>query len=245
MSAELLGVPPAALLLVAAAVLLGAGVQSLVGLGLGLVVAPVTALAAPGLVPALPITLAMLLPLATLAREREDVDWRALAWLVPPRLPGTVVGVWVVASLGDRTIGVAVAVVVLAAVAATGVGVRVPVDRPTLLGAGFLSGITGTATSIGGPPVALLLQHRPARQLRTTLAVFFLLGALISLVGLAVGGELEGRGLVLGLALSPLLAFGAWVGRRLRGVLPESTSRVAVLLVCASAALVLLVRSLT
>ena len=58
--------------------------------------------------------------------------------------------------------------------------------------AGFIGGITGTATSIGGPPFALLYQHRPAQQIRTTMAVYFLIGAALSLVGLVIAGDLTG-----------------------------------------------------
>ena len=36
--------------------------------------------------------------------------------------------------------------------------------------------ITGTATSIGGPPMAILYQHQPPKTIRTTLAVYFLAG---------------------------------------------------------------------
>ncbi|QWC84874.1 sulfite exporter TauE/SafE family protein [Nocardioidaceae bacterium] len=237
--------PTSVLLVLAVAVLVGATVQSLVGLGLGLVAAPITALAAPELVPVLPITLAMLLPVATLARERADIDWRALAWLVPSRVPGTVVGVAVVALVGPRVIGIAVAVMVLVAVTATAYAPRLPITPTTLIGAGLASGVAGTATSIGGPPTALLLQHRPARQLRTTLAVFFLVGAVMSLVGLWLSGELEVSHLFLALVMAPLLLVGEFAGRRLRPVLPTRASRRAVLAVCGLSALVLLVRSLS
>lgn len=232
------------LVVLALAVLVGSTVQSLVGLGLGLVVAPMTALAAPELVPVLPITLAMLLPVATLARERAEIDWRALAWLIPPRVPGTVLGVLVVALVSPRVIGIVVAVVVLAAVALTAYAPRLPVTPATLIGAGIASGVTGTATSIGGPPAALLLQHREPRQLRTTLAVFFLVGAVMSLGGLAIGGEFDTGHFLVALALSPLLLVGELAGRRLRPVLPTRASRLGVLVVCALSALVLLVRSL-
>ena len=235
--------PTSVVLVLAVAMLVGSTVQSLVGLGLGLVVAPITALAAPELVPVLPITLAMLLPVATLARERADIDWRALAWLVPSRIPGTVAGVVVVALVSTRTIGIAVAVMVLIAVAATAYAPRLPITPATLIGAGLASGVAGTATSIGGPPTALLLQHRPARQLRTTLAVFFLVGAVMSLGGLAIGGQLEIPQLLLALVMSPLLLVGELIGRRLRPVLPTVASRRAVLVVCGLSALVLLVRS--
>ena len=80
----------------------GAFVQSVVGLGLGLLVAPVVALVAPSLVPALPLWLALMISGSMLLGERRHVDWRALAWALPARVPGTVVGAWLVVHVQRR-----------------------------------------------------------------------------------------------------------------------------------------------
>ncbi|RYY42022.1 MAG: sulfite exporter TauE/SafE family protein, partial [Actinomycetales bacterium] len=180
-----------ALVVVLLAIVLGAFVQSTVGIGLGLVAAPVVTLAAPQLMPGGMLMVVVLLPIVTLARERDEIDWGGLRWAFPARVVGTVVGVWVVASVDDRQLGIAVGAMVLVAVLLTARTVVIPVNRGTLSGAGFVSGVTGTASSIGGPPLALLLQRRSPRQIRTTLAVYFLLGSLLSLVGLAWAGEAE------------------------------------------------------
>ncbi|WP_328827976.1 sulfite exporter TauE/SafE family protein [Nocardioides acrostichi] len=231
------------LLTVALALLAGATVQSLVGLGLGLVAAPIVTLADPRLMPELLLLLAAVLPIVTLASEREDIDWFGLRWSLPTRVPGTAVGVWAVAVVAPATLGVLVALMVLAAVALTARAVRLPVTRTTLALAGLASGAAGTTTSIGGPPMAILYQHEAARRIRTTLAVYFMIGAALSLVGLLLAGELDGPTSLLALVMLPVLLLGAWLGRRLRPVLPEHRVRVAVLVVCASSALVLLVRS--
>ncbi len=233
-----------AVLVVALALLVGATVQTVVGLGLGLVAAPVTALVAPELMPGLLIALAMVLPCLTLAVEREEIDWPGLGWSLPTRLVGTTIGVWVVASFSERSLGIAVGVMVLVAVALTWRAVRVPINRGTLVAAGLVSGVTGTATSIGGPPIALLYQHRPARQIRTTLAVYFLVGAALSLVGLTASGELTGQEVALAAVLLPVVLAGALAGGPLRARLRPEVIRPAVLAVCAVSALALLVRSL-
>jgi uncharacterized membrane protein YfcA len=222
----------------------GATVQGLVGLGLGLVAAPVAMLLEPGLMPDLLLWLALFLPVATLAREHAEIDWRGLGWSLAARVPGTVVGVALVASFSTDALGVVVALTVLTAVLLTARAVVVPVTRGTLLGAGFASGITGTASSIGGPPLAILLQHRSPRQIRTTLAVYFLVGASMSLAGLAVAGRHEPDGLVAALLLTPCLLVGLGLARLLHGTVPRDRVRAAILVVCASSALVLLARSL-
>lgn len=228
---------------VLAAVVLGAFVQSAVGIGLGLVAAPVVTLVAPQLMPGGMLMVVVLLPLVTLARERADIDWRGLGWAFPARVLGTAVGVWVVASVDDRQLGLAVGAMVLAAVLLTWRTVVVPVNPGSLSAAGFVSGITGTASSIGGPPLALLLQHRAPRQIRTTLAVSFLLGSLLSLAGLGLAGELQRDELLFATAAVPALVVGFASSGPLCRQLPADVVRALVLLVSGASALALLVRS--
>jgi uncharacterized membrane protein YfcA len=237
-------VDPTTYAVIAAAVVVGSTVQSAVGLGVGLVAAPVTALLEPALMPGALLMVALLMPCLTLIHDHHDIDWPGLGWSLPARLPGTLVGVWVVGALSDRELGIAIGLVVLVAVAVTWRAVTVPVNRATLSAAGFASGITGTATSIGGPPIAIVYQHRPARQIRTTMAVYFLIGASLSLVALAVSGDLTGDQGLAAAELLPFLALGAVLGALARRSIPAHVVRPAVLVVSSASAVVLLVRSL-
>jgi uncharacterized membrane protein YfcA len=222
----------------------GAMVQGTVGLGLGLVAAPVVTLLEPALMPGLLLVLAALLPLVTLLGERDDIDWHGLNWSLPTRMIGTAGGVWLVAAADHRVLGVAVGVMVLIAVAITLRSVVVPINWATLAGAGLLGGVAGTATSIGGPPFALLYQHRPPRQVRTTMAVYFTVGAALSLVGLLLGGQLDGHQVRTALLLLPAVVVGALLAVPLRSRLDGPAFRLTVLAVCATSAVVLVVRSL-
>ncbi len=140
-----------------------------------------------------------------------------------------------------------IAVAVGAAVqGAVGLGlglVAAPITRGSLVTAGFVAGTTGTATSIAGPPVALLYQRRPGRQVRSTLAVFFLVGVVLSLAGLAIGGALTVREFEVALALAPALLLGFAVAGPLRSRVDAGYTRSAVLAVCAASAVALLARS--
>lgn len=229
----------------AAALVVGAAVQGLVGLGLGLVAAPVTMLVAPGLMPDLLLWLAVLMPVVTLLREHGEIDWPGLGWSLTARVPGTAAGVALVASVPLRTLGIVVGGMVLLSVLLTARAVAIPVNRGSLLTAGFISGVTGTATSIGGPPMALLLQHRSPRQIRTTLAVYFLLGAALSLGGLGLSGSLHRTPFLLAMLLTPCLVVGFLLSRVGGRHLPRDRVRVAVLVVCGATAVVLLLRSLS
>jgi uncharacterized membrane protein YfcA len=232
-----------AVVLVGLVTMLGAYVQAVVGLGLGLLGAPVIALVEPSLVPVLTLWLALLISGLNLLGEHKHVDWRSTAWSLPARVPGTVIGAWLVATFTEQQIGVALAVMVLLAVALSVHTVDVPVTPVTLATAGLVAGATGTATSIGGPPIALLYQRTEPRVARATMSVFFFVGVILSLVGLAVSGSLGREPSLLALALAPGVVVGYVVGRRTRGMVDQGVFRWAVLVVCTLSALALLARS--
>jgi uncharacterized membrane protein YfcA len=232
-------------LLIGLVVMLGAYVQAVVGLGLGLLSAPVIALVEPSLVPVLTLWLALLISGLNLLDEHEHVDWRSTWWSLPARVPGTVVGAWLVAVFTEEQIGVALAAMVLLAVVVSMRTVDVPVTPATLVTAGFVAGATGTATSVGGPPIALLYQHGDPKQARATMSMFFFVGVILSLVSLAVSGSLAREPSWLALAMSPGVVLGYVVGRRTRGLVDRGVFRRGVLVVCTISALILLVRSVT
>ena len=229
--------------LIGLVVTLGAYVQAVVGLGIGLLGAPVVALVEPSLVPDLTLWLALLISGLNLLGEHEHVDWRSTAWSLPARVPGTVVGAWLVAAFTEKQIGVVLAAMVLAAVALSFRTLEVPVNAGTLATAGFVAGATGTATSIGGPPIALLYQRREPQVARATMSVFFFVGVVLSLGGLAIAGGLDREPSVLALMMAPGVVLAYVVGRRTRTLIDRETFRRGVLVVCAFSALVLLVRS--
>jgi uncharacterized membrane protein YfcA len=233
-----------AVVLIGLVAILGAYVQAVVGLGLGLLTAPVVALVEPSLVPVLPLWLALLIAGLNLLDEHEHVDWRSTAWSLPARVPGTFVGAWLVASFTEEQIGVVLAVMVLLAVALTVHTVDVPLNAATLTTAGFVAGASGTATSIGGPPIALLYQRGVPEVVRATLSVFFFVGVILSLSVLGISGSLDRESSLLALAMSPGVLVGYVVGRRSRGHVDGPRFRRGVLLVCTVSALVLLARSI-
>lgn len=231
-------------MLLGLAAVLGAFVQAVVGLGMGLVAAPLIGLSAPSLVPALPLWLALLISGLMLAGERAHIDWGALAWALPARVPGTVVGAWLVVRFTEEQIGIALALMTLLAVVVAVRAARIPVNPRTLLGAGFGAGVTGTATSIGGPAIALLFQREAPEVMRSTLSVFFFVGVLLSLAGLGISGSLDRESWQVALVLAPGVVVGMLVGRSVRDRIDRHAFRAGVLVVCTASALTLLVRSL-
>ncbi len=196
------------LLLAALVVAISSTVQASVGFGANLLAAPVLAILDPDLVPG-PIFIASgALTLAMALRERDEVDRTVVGWATAGRVPGAIVGGLVLASATDRSIQLMVGITILVAVVlSTGI-IRIPEHRATFFGAGTVSGFGATTASIGGPPLALALQHRDGPTLRATMSAFFVLGTLISLPAIALAGRLGPGEIGAGLALTP----GALVG---------------------------------
>ena len=92
--------------------------------------------------------------------------------------------------------------------------------------------------------MAILYQHRDPLQIRTTLAIYFLIGAGFSLAGLGVAGALTVETLLLAVLLLPCLVVGFLVSQVLHRYVPSHHVRPGVLLVCGLSAVVLLARSL-
>lgn len=176
-------------LLAAVVMAAGAAVQGAVGFGSNLVAAPLLVLIDPRLVPGPTNLAALVLNTAVLRRERAGTDRRELELVAVGLVPGTIVGAAALSATTDRSLGLLVAGVVVVGVAITASGRRVEMTWPAVTTAGFASGFGGTAVSIGGPPIALLHQHREGPVVRATLARVFLVSSVLSIIGLAAFGR--------------------------------------------------------
>jgi uncharacterized membrane protein YfcA len=225
-------------------VAVGGFVQSGIGLGLGLIAAPVVTLLDPALMPGSMLVAGASLPVLILARELLHADWPGVSWALAGRLAGTVGGIWVLAVVSLRALGMVVGGMVLAVVALSVREAVVPRNRVTLVTAGVISGVTGTATSIGGPPVALLYQHETGPRVRASLSVFFSVGNSVALAALALTGHLPGRDVLAGLVFAGCAAAGFAAAAGLRRFLDGGRTRAAVLAAAGGSALILIVRSI-
>lgn len=225
-------------------VTVGAAVQGSIGFGANLLAAPVLAVIEPEAVPTTLMLLVLPLAAAMVRREHHGVDWPAVGWLMAGRLPGTAIGAVVVAAVAANTLAVLAGAAVLVAVVTSALTAAVRVTVGTTLAAGVVSGAMGTATSIGGPPLALLYQHREGPVLRATLAATFALGTVLSLVGLALAGAVAPWHVGLAAALLPGTLAGVAVSTRLTGRIDGRWLRPVVLAFAALAAAAAIVRGL-
>jgi uncharacterized protein len=227
-----------AFLVAASAVSVGAVMQGSVGFGANVIAAPFVAIVVPKALPATLVMVAFPLAVAVLLRERHGADRVALPWMIAGGIPGTVLGLVIIAQVSSSGLTIIVGSITLIGVAVSLVSPRVPVTPKTSLAAGFTSNVFGTASSVGGPPVALLFQHHPGPAVRPTLSGFFATSAVLSLVGYSLTGTISVDQLLFALTLIPFMLGGLWVSRHLHPLVDAGWLRPAVVALSAAAGLV-------
>lgn len=231
-------------LLLGFALMAGAFVQSSISFGMAVVAAPFIIVAAPDLMPGSLLVTSFSLPVVQLVHGARDIAWRPLSWALAARLLVMPLGVAAVALLSVRAISVVVGVLILLTVAASLSTLDLRPTPRNSAGAGAIAGFSGTAASIGGPFLALVLQHERPQRLRATMALFFLVGATMAVAGLLVAGEFTLDQLWAGLAWIPFMAAGYAVAAPLRARLDPLRLRRAVLAFCVVAGISVIVRAL-
>ncbi len=220
---------------------LAATLQGAVGFGMALVAAPFLALIDARLVPGPLIVTSTLLTILLSVRERDGMDGRAIGIALIGRVPGSLLGGLVLASVSRRDLGLLFGALILAGTALLAWS---PPIRPTpaaLTVAGFVSGIMGTSSGIGGPPMALLYQNEPGPRMRGTLAGYFTLGAVVSLIVLVRSGLFGLDELGDAAALCPPVLLGHALSKRAALWLDAGRTRLAVLTTTALAGTLLIV----
>lgn len=225
-------------------IFIGATVQGVIGFGLGTISTPIMALLKPDLVPVVVLCLAFIIACSTLHRAWAETDWKMVLYSNLARLPGTFLAVWALAVLSTNSLQIFIGCSVIFTMVLSSLGWTPKVNVANTLIAGGLSGFLGTSTSIGGPPMALLMKTFNPAKARGTLAATFVFGSIVSMITLAVGGQvttyqLKYAVLYLPLAILGLVAanyFNRFVDRRL-------LNRI-VVIVSIGASLVLIAQSL-
>lgn len=224
-------------------ILAGTITQGTIGFGLGTIATPIIALIRPELVPTLILLLALCISSYTLARTYHETSWRVVGISSLARIPGSLVGAWAIASLSPNGLSIFIGCAVLFAMTLSSLGWS---PRPTTLNtliAGVASGILGTSTSIGGPPMALIMKRFDPDRTRGTLAGTFVLGTLVSLIILAFSGQISSTQMGAAAAYLPLVIVGLIAANHLNQFIDRNLLNRIALIVAISAALMLIVES--
>ncbi len=217
--------------------------QASIGFGAMVVAAPILILIDPALVPGPALVAATFLVILIAWRDRAGLEVRGVGWTIAGRVPGTVAGGLAVALLSSTGLEVFFGTLLLLAVVISAGDFNLERTPTVLTAAGALSGLMATATSVGGPPLALVYQREAGPTIRATLNAIFLVASPMSLGMLAAVGELGLRELGWGLAISPGIVLGFLISGALTDRLDRQSLRPAVLVVAGVSALAVLIRA--
>lgn len=210
--------------------------QGTIGFGFSVISVPILTLLYPGLTPIPQLLLVGPLTVFMALRERKSLDLKGAGWIVVGRFPGAAIGAILLATVTRRTLDGLIAGVVFAGVIALAAGLTIRLTPLNKLIAGIVSGISGTTSAIGGPPLALIYRNEEGATLRSSLAAIFTIGVTINLTTLAIAHQIHRHDLSTALLLAPAVAIGLFLSRYLTGRVEGETLRRGILVVSALAA---------
>lgn len=213
-------------------IFLGSFVQTAIGFGLAIIAAPLLFLISADYVPAPICIVALFISILNALKHRSNIELGGLKMALIGRVPGSIAGGILLVLVSTDVLALWLGLLVLFAVAVSLLPYRIE-PTPIKMGiAGFFSGFFGTSSAIGGPPMALILQHQEANQLRGNLSAFFVFSSIISLIIQIPAGFLTLHHLWITIPLIP----SAWLGYKLAMMttqsLPKDNIRFAALLLC-------------
>lgn len=231
-------------ILITAVMAFGSCVQSAVGFGLALAVAPLLILFDPLFVPGPLLLAALVLTLLVSLRDRRGIDMSGIGPMMAGRVIGTVPGALLIARLPIDLTRLVLALLVLAGVLISVSGFRLRRTGRSLFGVGVVSGFMSSTAAIGGPPVALAYQDAEGHRLRGTLSFVFNFGTMMSLVALFFVGRFGAVEIRMALALIPGTLIGFGVSGSAARFLDSGHTRKAVLALSSVAAVIVLIGAL-
>lgn len=235
---------PGAIVALSSIVIVASFVQGSGGFGFALIATPIIGIVQADLLPA--TTLALMIPLnAYIAyRERQHIDFKGVGWVSAARIPGTVGGLILLAAIPAAGLNIVIGAATILAGLASLIVPKFEASRLGLLGAGAITGVVETATGVGGPPLAIVFQHRPAPTLRSTIAACFLIGEIVSLGLLLATGQAHPNQMLAAATLLPALIVGSAASHFVHHRIGGPRLRIAVLLFAVISGVVLLLKAL-
>jgi uncharacterized protein len=225
------------------AVLAGSITQGITGLGFGMVTAPALLLIDPIFVPVPMLILAMTISLLVVIRDKQHIDYKTLSISLGGRVPGTILAALTFTLIPLALYSIIFGVLILVAVILTSTKIKVLPNTVNILIASFASGFMGTLTSVGAPPMALVFQHGQANMVRSTLAMFFLIGCLFSLIVLYFFGSFTSQHLYVTAIFIPPLIIGFKVSSFLVPKIDQKLMRIFMLSIAGVSSAILILKS--
>ncbi|WP_155949143.1 sulfite exporter TauE/SafE family protein [Gayadomonas joobiniege] len=222
----------------------GAFVQGIVGMGLGILSAPLVFMVYPQMVPGPMIVNSIILCLIIFKDNRSQGDLKIVSWPILGSIAGSAAAASLLFGIDERLFALVFACFLFVLIILSVIRLNIPINPFTGLFAGFLSALSGTITAIGGPPIALLMQNLNPKAIRANLSLFFIGSSIVAMIALASIGKLGLVELKLSLLTIPGVLIGFYSSRLVVKKVPQQLVRYLVLAMSAASGVFLVIKYL-
>ncbi len=155
----------------------------------------------------------------------KDVQWKTLKWLLLGTVLGTPFGVALLVFIpaSFMTIAINLTVIIMSIIMLRGYYLSRQLKITEVVGTGIVSGVINGASANGGPPVILMFFSSPAGLAvgRASIIAYFLFTDIWASAIFIQQGITTMQTFFGALILTPLIAFGIWIGTCLYGKIEE------------------------
>ena len=198
-------------------VLVASFVRGVSGFGLALILAPILVLlmSAKSTV-VVNLILAIISNLVILPFSYQHILFKGILPMVIFTIPGIIIGTWIISIIEPSTLKIVIgAVTVISAIPlAMGISKAFRKEKLACGFSGFLSGLLGTSTSLGGPPVVLFMHNQRWHKevIHSSIAAIFVFTGSCSLIALSASGFIDAQIIMSAVSLVPALIVGISLG---------------------------------
>ena len=201
-------------LIVLILIIFGAITQSAIGIGFG-IPAGILVLLEPSMVPSCIILMGSFLALSNAMLSYKDIIKVDLIYSYTGRVIGSILAMPLIfLTLGTNYYLIIFGVLLLIATYLSAKKWNIVATKKNITIAGTASGLMGTLTGIGGPPMAIVYQNSSAPKVVATLNMFFGIGALFSVLLFVYFDLINLPEVMKSIYLVPGLVVGTYIGRR-------------------------------
>ena len=195
-------------------IILGAITQSAIGIGFG-IPAGILVLLEPSMVPSCIILMGSFLALSNAMLSYKDIIKIDLIYSYTGRVIGSILAMPLIfLTLGTDYYLIIFGFLLLIATYLSAKKWNIVATKKNITIAGTASGLMGTLTGIGGPPMAIVYQNSSAPKVVATLNMFFGIGALFSVLLFVYFDLINLPEVMKSIYLVPGLVVGTYIGRR-------------------------------
>lgn len=197
------------LLLCCGVVIFASVLQVSIGMGFGMLASPLIALVKPELVPGSILAMGLFVAFSGAWQERKNILTQELKLGVGGRIIGSLMAFVLLLFIPDvESFFIVFGVVMLIAICMTAYGRKITFTDKNLLGLSVVSGLMGSITAVGAPPMAIIYHDRDPSIVRPTLNAFFFSGSVLGLVSLGFSGWISLQDFVAAIIFLPAMFFG-------------------------------------